>query len=166
MSLCFDQPRGRREQKNAVGEITLKSRRSPLIGARHMPISSSRCQAHADSRPASRRASARNRKQPPPRPASGRGGRGVRGLIAPHCFNACTHFPPHPQPFSPMAGRLESSLHNEFVLRPAKGEKGAKKRSGRDHAQVSPEPSRRMRASRLRCTKPAWGQQSPKHAKC
>jgi hypothetical protein len=35
--------------------------------------------------------------------------------------------PPHPQPFSPMAGRLESSLHNEFVLRPAKGEKGAKK---------------------------------------
>jgi hypothetical protein len=29
-----------------------------------------------------------------------------------------------------MAGRLESSLHNEFVLRPAKGEKGAKKAVG------------------------------------
>jgi hypothetical protein len=49
-------------------------------------------------------------------------GNGAVGLI-------CNQ-PPHPQPFSPMAGRLESSLHNEFVHRPAKGEKGAKKAAG------------------------------------
>jgi hypothetical protein len=55
--------------------------------------------------------------------------------------------PPHPQPFSLMAGRLESSLHNEFVLRPAMGEKGAKKRSGRHRVQVSPEPSSRCKAN-------------------